>query len=169
MAKKNGAMTALVVGVAALAGWFLLKNQTPGGSSKYKVGDNLYNPPDSADTFKIMSITTVNGVLTYNFKQNQTGVTFSEPVSLVDGNPSQWAKVGSVITPGMASWIPSGFSQLDLNALLTYPENPSFGKYILVTAVPPNMQDDTWIQPAALLSFTTSGGEWRVKPYPYPA
>jgi hypothetical protein len=70
-------------------------------------------------------------------------------------------------TPGMASWIPAGYNPLDKAALLTYPEAPAFGKYIFVTTT--DGQSDTWIQPQALLSFTTGSGEWRVKNYPYPA
>ena len=72
-------------------------------------------------------------------------------------------------TPGMASWIPAGFNPLDKAALLTYPESPSVGKYIYVTAVPPNTQANTSIQPSALLSYTTGAGEWRVMNYPYPS
>jgi len=62
-------------------------------ATKYKIGDVLYNPPDSQDTFTILGTSQVQGgPLQYVFKQNQSGVIFYVDVSIVD-NSSAWAKL----------------------------------------------------------------------------
>jgi hypothetical protein len=72
--------------------WYKPGNNPPGIETKYQQGDILYNPPDTADNFTITGFQTVNGILYYVFKQNQSLVTFTEPVSLVD-NSTAWAKL----------------------------------------------------------------------------
>jgi len=68
--------------------------------------------------------------------------------------------------PIVPSWIsvPSGISNSDLLALKTYPENPAFGKYILINNP---SQGNTWLQPSELASFISPNGEWTVLNYPY--
>lgn len=78
------------LGIAILGIYYFTHKSA--SSHKYQVNDILYNPPDTADNFTITTIQDIGGVLYYNFIQNQTHVTFTEPVSLVD-NSSAWAKL----------------------------------------------------------------------------
>ncbi|MDD5060876.1 MAG: hypothetical protein PHN44_01150 [Candidatus Marinimicrobia bacterium] len=70
-------------------------------------------------------------------------------------------------TKKLASWIPEGdYSDADYRALLTYPENPTFGKYILVRDTT-GVQQDSVIYSYALVSYLAPNGDWAVKNYPY--
>jgi hypothetical protein len=85
----------VAAGAAVIAGIIVAVNSSKssgggGQNTKYQVGDILYNPPDTADTFTITGFQEINGVLYYNFVQNQDQTTFVEPVSLVD-NSTAWA------------------------------------------------------------------------------
>jgi len=63
----------------------------------------------------------------------------------------------------MASWISKiSLGQADSIELLTYPENPLSGKYILITSV---TEGQTWSTPESLKVFLDNG--WSVLPYPY--
>lgn len=91
MASSNTGLILLGLGVAGVAAYFLIKKAGSTGT-KYKIGDVLYNPPDTADNFTIVGFQTTNGAQEYVFYQNQSHITFYVLVSVVD-NSSAWAKL----------------------------------------------------------------------------
>ncbi len=62
------------------------------GNTKYKIGDILYNPPNTAATYKVIGLQTIDGVLNYVLLWQEQGIQFTARVDVVDVS-SEWAKL----------------------------------------------------------------------------
>ena len=89
---NNGVVLALL-GLAVIGGiGYVATRPKTSATPKYKIGDILYNPPDTADNFTIQGFSVVGGINYYVLRQNQDGTIFDAAVSLVD-NSTAWAKL----------------------------------------------------------------------------